>query len=62
MTKISTNQSPYFDDYLFMKNFQQVLFKPNFPVQARELNQLQSILGGHIKSISDHIFKNGSKI
>ena len=62
MTKISTNQSPYFDDYLFIKNFQQILFKPNFPVQARELNQLQSILGGQIKSISDHIFKNGSKV
>ena len=38
------NVSPYFDDFSEDKNFHKVLFKPGFPVQARELTTLQSIL------------------
>jgi hypothetical protein len=38
------NVSPYFDDFDASKNYYKVLFKPTQPVQARELNNLQSIL------------------
>ncbi len=35
------NVSPYFDDFDDKKNFYKVLFKPGYPVQARELTTLQ---------------------
>jgi hypothetical protein len=37
------NVSPYFDDFESNKNYNKVLFKPGFPVQARELTTLQTI-------------------
>ena len=43
-------------------NFYRVLFKPGFPVQARELTQLQSILQNQIESFGSHIFKEGSMV
>jgi hypothetical protein len=54
--------SPYFDDFDTQKNFLQILFKPGVAVQARELTQLQTLLQNQISKISDHIFKDGSKI
>ena len=56
------NQSPYFDDYDQDKQFNRVLFKPGFAVQARELTQLQSILQNQIEQFGDNIFKEGSII
>ena len=38
------NVSPYYDDFDPSKGYHRVLFKPGFPVQARELSTLQSIL------------------
>jgi len=60
--KTNLNVSPYFDDYDPTDNFYKVLFKPGFPVQARELNNLQSILQNQIESFGDHIFKDGSVV
>ena len=54
------NVSPYFDDFNQNKNFYKVLFKPSFPVQARELTGLQSILQNQIEQFGNHIFKEGS--
>lgn len=54
------NIAPYFDDYDPAKHFYRVLFKPGFAVQARELNQLQSILQNQITSIGNHLFKKNS--
>ena len=54
------NQSPYFDDYDQDKQFNRVLFKPGFAVQARELTQLQSILQNQIEQFGDNIYKEGS--
>ena len=54
------NQSPYFDDYDQDKQFNRILFKPGFAVQARELTQLQSILQNQIQQFGDNIFKEGS--
>jgi hypothetical protein len=56
------NVSPYFDDFDQNKNYYKVLFKPGFPVQARELTTLQSILQNQIENFGDHIFKEGSKV
>ena len=36
------NIAPYFDDFDKSKGFLKELFKPGFPVQARELTTLQS--------------------
>ena len=60
--KINLNVSPYYDDYDSGKNFHKVLYKPGFPIQARELTQQQSILQNQIESFGDHIFKEGSVV
>ena len=56
------NISPYFDDFDRTKNFHKVLFKPGFPVQARELTTLQSILQNQIEQFGSHMFKEGSVV
>ena len=38
------------------------LFKPGYPVQARELTGLQSILQNQVESFGSHIFKEGSMV
>lgn len=60
--KTNLNVSPYFDDFNVDKNFYKVLFKPGYPVQARELTTLQSILQNQIESFGNHIFKEGSMV
>ena len=54
------NVSPYFDDFNEDKNYNKVLFKPGFPLQARELTTLQSILQNQIERFGQHFFKEGS--
>jgi hypothetical protein len=54
--------SPYFDDFNEEKQFLQMLFKPGYAVQARELTQLQSILQNQISKVSDHLFVDGTKV
>ncbi len=56
------NVSPYFDDYDVTNDFHKVLFKPSYPVQARELTTLQSILQNQIEKFGEHIFREGSKV
>jgi len=56
------NISPYYDDYDPTNRFLRVMFKPGYAIQARELTQLQSILQNQISNISDHLFKDGSRI
>ena len=56
------NVFPYYDDYDPAKNFYRVLFKPGVAVQARELNQLQTILQNQIEKFGDNIFKRGTII
>jgi len=54
------NVNPYYDDFDPNKDYYRVLFKPGFPIQARELTTLQSILQNQIESFGSHIFKEGS--
>ena len=60
--KTDLNISPYYDDFDKNKNFYKVLFKPGFPVQARELTTLQSILQNQVESFGSNIFKEGSMV
>lgn len=56
------NVSPYFDDYDQTKDFYRILFRPGVAVQARELNQLQTILQSQIERFGDNIFRRGTVI
>lgn len=56
------NVAPYFDDFDPQSNYYKVLFKPSYPVQARELNNLQSILQNQIEDMGTHFFKEGAKV
>ena len=62
------NVSPYFDDYHEPtiggkdNDYYKVLFKPGYPVQARELTTLQSILQNQIEQFGNHFFKEGAKV
>ena len=60
--KTNLNISPYYDDFNKEDKFYKVLFKPGFPVQARELTTLQSSLQNQIESFGSHIFKDGSMV
>ena len=48
--KTNLNINPYYDDFDKANNFYRVLFKPGYPIQARELTTLQSILQSQIES------------
>ena len=56
------NVSPYFDDFNADDNYHKVLFKPGYPVQARELTGLQSILQNQVDKFGQHFFKEGAKV
>jgi hypothetical protein len=62
MQNTDLSLQPYFDDFNESKNFYRVLFKPNYPVQARELTTLQSILQHQIQKFGQHVFKEGSVV
>ena len=54
--------TPYFDDFNETKNFYRVLYKPGFAVQARELNQMQTIIDAQIDRAGQYAFKDGSRV
>ena len=54
------NVSPYFSDFDPSKNYYKVLFKPGFPIQSRELTNLQSIQQDQIEKFGNYFFKEGS--
>ena len=56
------NTFPYFDDFNSDDSYYKVLFKPGYPVQARELTTLQSILQNQIEKFGTHVFKEGSAV
>ena len=56
------NVAPYYDDFDPENNYHRVLFKPGYPVQARELTTLQSILQNQIERFGQHFFKEGAKV
>jgi hypothetical protein len=56
------NVAPYFDDSDANDDYYKILFKPGYPIQARELTGLQSILQNQIKKFGQHFFKEGAKV
>jgi hypothetical protein len=62
MQNTDLSLQPYFDDFTEDKKFYKVLFKPNYPVQARELTTLQSMLQYQIEKFGQHVFKEGSVV
>jgi len=56
------NIAPYFDDFDDSKGFLKVLFKPGYPVQARELTTLQSLLQNQIDSFGQGVYKEGAQV
>ena len=60
--KTDLNVSPYFDDFSETDNFNRVLFRPGFAIQARELTQLQSVLQNQIEQGFSHMFKDGTVV
>ena len=56
------NVAPYFDDFDPANDYHKILFKPGYPVQARELTSLQSILQNQIEKFGQHFFKEGAKV
>ena len=64
VSPISTNfnVNPYWDDFDDTKNYYKILFKPGYPVQSRELTQIQSILQDQIQKFGQHMFEEGSQV
>ena len=60
--KTDLNVSPYFDDFDESKNFSNILFRPGFAVQARELSQIQTLLQNKMQKVGDHLFKDGAMV
>lgn len=54
------NVPPYFDDYNEDKGYYKILFRPSVAIQARELNQMQTMLQKQIERFGSHIFREGS--
>lgn len=59
--------SPYYDDFesengAKVNNYNRILFKPGYAVQARELTQIQTILQNQIKSLGDFVLANHSPV
>lgn len=50
------------DDFDETKNYQRILFKPGFAVQARELTQLQTALQAQIDKLGQHTFADGDRV
>jgi hypothetical protein len=60
--KTNLNVSPYYDDFDKDKNFQNILFRPGYALQAREMSQIQSLLKHKIEKVGDHLFEEGAMV
>ena len=60
--KTNLSVPPYSDDFSVDKNFYRVLFRPGYSIQARELNNLQSILQNQIENYGKFQFKHGDLV
>jgi hypothetical protein len=60
--QLNTNVPPYHDDFDPLKNYYKVLYKPGYPVQARELTSTQSILQDQIEQLASRILATGDQV
>ena len=56
------NASPFYDDFDEAKKFLRILFRPTYPIQARELTQLQTILSNQVSKFGSSVYKDGSTV
>lgn len=57
-----TKLKPYYNDFDESKNYYQILSRPEYAVQARELTQISTILQNQIERFGRHIFVDGSPV
>ena len=60
--KTDLNVTPYYDDFDKTKNFQQILSRPAYAVQARELTQMQSMLTNQIETLGNFNLAEGTMV
>ena len=60
--KTDLNVTPYYDDFDKSKNFQQILARPAYAVQARELTQMQSILKNQTENLGNFSLAEGTMV
>ena len=60
MSTVDQSQQPFYDDYDEDKQFYNVLFRPKYAVQTRELNQIQTMFQKQIERLGNHLFEDGS--
>ena len=56
------NVTPYYDDFDADKNFNRVLYKAGYPIQARELTQQQSIIQDQLEQFASRIMNDGDAV
>lgn len=59
---LNKNTYPYFDDYNEDKKYLQILFRPGYAVQSRELSQMQTMLQKQVERFGKHVFKEGAMV
>jgi hypothetical protein len=57
---IESRGAPYYDDYNEDKNFYRILIRPGYPIQARELTQMQTMAQVQTERFGRSIYDNGS--
>lgn len=60
--QLNTNIPPYHDDFDPDKNYYRVMYKPGYPIQARELTTTQSMLQDQIEKLASRILANGDQV
>lgn len=54
--------APFFDDWSANSEYYKILFRPGVALQARELNQMQTILQNQTGTMASSIYQNGSVV
>ena len=62
MANVDISKPPYYGDYDRDNLYSLLLFQPNRPLQARELNVLEQTLRADINNLGDAFFKEGDII
>lgn len=58
----SLSHSPYYDDYDPANDYARVLFRPSYPVQARELTTLQTTIQDQLSRLGESLYKDGARV
>ena len=56
------NVAPYYADYNPLSDYYKILFKPGYPVQARELTNSQLMIQNQIETFMSRFLKEGDNV